>query len=80
MHMRRPPHTHWKYLLNVNPGHLEVHDLDNEKVGCQIDEIVAAGHAQYLTDVNDEQQLAQWLRQHPSYDGCNYCLPHFHTK
>jgi hypothetical protein len=78
--MRRPPQTQWKYLLNTNPTHLEVHDLDNETAECQIAKIIAAGHAVYLIGVNNEAQLAQWLRQNPSWDGCGYCLPQYNWK
>lgn len=81
--MRRRPQTQWRFLLNTNVGHLEVHDLDNEKTGpfeCQIDEIIAAGHAQYLMGINTIQDLAGWLQRNPSYDGCRYCLPQFDRK
>lgn len=27
-----------------NSNEMEVHDLDNEKLNCQIDKIIAAGH------------------------------------
>lgn len=33
-----------RYLANTSPSKMEVHDLDNEKVQCQIDEIIRAGH------------------------------------
>ena len=81
--MRRPPQTQWKYLINTSPTHLEVHDLDNEHTDpseCQIDKIIAAGHAQYLMGVNNEQDLVFWLQRNPSYDGCRYCLAKYHTK
>jgi len=80
---RRGPEFGWRYLLNVDPGHLEVHDLDNEQVGanqCQINEIIRAGHAQYLRSANNEAQLVVWLRIHPEYDGCRYCLPQYDRK
>ncbi len=81
--MRRGPNFNYRYLLNTDPDHLEVHDLDNEQTGaneCQIDEIIAAGNAKYLVGVDTEWQLKQWLAQNPSYDGCRYCLPHLHRK
>lgn len=81
--MRRPPETQWRFLLNTNQEHLEVHDLDNEKTGpfeCQIGEIIAAGNAQYLRAANSLQDLAVWLQRNSSYDGCRYCLPQFHRK
>ena len=81
--MRRKPQTQWRYLLNTDPDHLEVHDLDNEQTGpneCQIDEIIQADNAEYLKAANNEAELVNWLRQHPDYDGCMYCLPHLHRK
>lgn len=81
--MRRYPETQWRFLLNTDPDHLEVHDLDNEKTGpfeCQINEIIAANNARYLTAVNSLPELGVWLRNNPNYDGCMYCLPQFHRK
>jgi hypothetical protein len=81
--MRRGPEYQWRFLLNANSGHLEVHDLDNEHTGpleCQIDEIIRAGNARYLRIENANYSLNQWLLQNPSYDGCAYCLPKFHFK
>lgn len=37
--------TDKRYLGNSSPSKMEVHDLYNEKSQCQIDEIIAAGHA-----------------------------------
>lgn len=31
-----------RYLANTSPSKLEVHDLDNKKTNCQIDEIIQA--------------------------------------
>ena len=79
---RREPETQWRYLLNIDPDHLEVHDLDNEKAGkngCQIDEIFRANNARYLR-VNGENQMALWLKTNEIYDGCRYCLPKYHRK
>lgn len=46
----------------------EVHDLTNEKPQCQIDEIIAAGHA----IVFNPDTLA---RAHAEgYDNCAWCL------
>ena len=75
--MRRDPR--YRFLINDNPIRLEVHDLDNEKTGpeeCQIDEIANYRHLK-SSQISD---LELWLRQNPGYDGCNYCLPQFHTK
>jgi hypothetical protein len=79
---RRQPETQWRYLLNIDPDHLEVHDLDNEKTGeneCQIDDIFRAKNARYLR-VHNEDQMASWLKNNPIYDGCRYCLPRYHRK
>lgn len=49
-----------------NKNEKEVHDLDNEKTQCQIDEIIQAGHAvpfNYLTDAHNQ-----------GYDNCAYCI------
>jgi len=81
MVMRRNPP--YRYLINKNIGHFEVHDLDNEKTGyleCQIDEIISAGHAMLLINIENEEQLLNWLKQNPEYDGCYYCLSKFHRK
>jgi hypothetical protein len=81
--MRRGPQFNRRYLLNTSPTHLEVHDLDNEKTGpteCQINEIIRAGHAVYLTEASDELSLRIWLNNHKEYDGCMYCLAQYHTK
>ena len=40
-----PPLNGAQYCANTSPSKKEVHDLDNEKTLCQIDEIVQAGHA-----------------------------------
>ena len=34
-----------RYCANTSPSKKEVHDLDNETAQCQIDKIIAAGHA-----------------------------------
>jgi hypothetical protein len=67
---RRPgPPTYGKrFVGNRSPRHMEVHDLDNEKVMCQIDEIIRAGH----TITFNPDTLAQAHRQ--GYDNCAYCI------
>ena len=56
-----------RYLGNTNTK--EVHDLDNENTspdGCQIDEIISAGHDtpySYLSDAHRD-----------GYDNCAKCL------
>jgi len=75
--MRRDPR--YRFLINDNPIKLEVHDLDNEKIGpeeCQIDEIVKY---RYLVSTNIAG-LEAWFAENPRYDGCNYCLHQYHRK
>jgi hypothetical protein len=57
-----------RYLGNKSPSKKEVHDLDNEKTNCQIDEIIRAG--------NDKPFVPDTLSQAHSegYDNCAYCL------
>jgi hypothetical protein len=53
-----------RYLGNTNKT--EVHDLDNEKTQCQIDEIIKAGHDRPFNSVSDARNAG--------YDNCAYCL------
>jgi hypothetical protein len=64
--MRRygPPLNGAKYCGNTNE--MEVHDLDNEKTQCQIDEIIHAGHAVPFNSLSDAHSRG--------YDNCAYCL------
>jgi len=64
--MRRqgPPLYGSRYCGNKNKK--EVHDLDNEKVLCQIDEIIRAGHAVPFNTLPDARQAG--------YDNCHYCI------
>ena len=55
-----------RYLANTSPSKLEVHDLDNERTNCQVDEIIRAGHDkpyQSLASANAD-----------GYDNCAYCI------
>ena len=65
---RRPgsPLFNKRYCGNTNKK--EVHDLDNEKTLCQIDEIIAAGHARTF----DPDTLDQAHRE--DYDNGAYCI------
>ena len=65
---RRPgPPLHGnRYCGNTNKK--EVHDLDNEKTLCQIDEIITAEHARTF----DPDTLEQAHRE--GYDNCAYCI------
>lgn len=53
-----------QYLGNVNTK--EVHDLDNEKTACQINEIIAAGHDRPYNSLSTSHG--------DGYDNCAYCL------
>ena len=55
-----------RYLANANPSKLEVHDLDNEKTSCQIDEIIRAGHERPYNSLDQARR--------DGYDNCAYCL------
>jgi hypothetical protein len=53
-----------RYLGNAHK--LEVHDLDNEKPMCQIDEIIRAGHEKPFNPLDDAHK--------ERYDNCAHCL------
>ena len=55
-----------QYLANTSPSKLEVHDLDQEKTNCQIDEIIRAGHDKPYTSLSAARSAG--------YDNCAYCL------
>ena len=55
-----------RYLANTSPSKKEVHDLDNEKTNCQIDEIIKAGH--------DKPYHSLDAAHKDGYDDCAYCL------
>gem|GEM_PF-353362 len=64
-----PPLYGKKYCGNTNK--MEVHDLDNEDTspsGCQIDEIIDAGHARSFNPDTLEQAHRE------GYDDCAYCI------
>lgn len=57
-----------RFLGNIS-SKKEVHDLDNEKTGknqCQIDEIIAAGHAR--------EYVSLALARAAGLDPCDKCL------
>lgn len=55
-----------RYLANTSWSKREVHDLDNEKSQCQIDEIINAG--------NDKPYTSLSLARVDGYDNCAYCI------
>jgi hypothetical protein len=78
--MRR--NLNYRFLLNTDPNHYEIHDLDNEQTGrdeCQIDEIIHGGNYKYLSG-NSITDVISWIDSHPEYDGCKHCLPTYHNK
>lgn len=76
---RRYPDTNKRFIANTDSRHYEVHDLDNEKMGCQIDELMRGGNYKYLPG-NTETDLVNWFKNNPQYDGCYWCLPKYHRK
>lgn len=55
-----------QYLANTSPSKKEVHDLDNEKTACQIDDIIKAKH--------DKPYTSQSAANAAGYDNCAHCL------
>lgn len=55
-----------RYLANTSPSKLEVHDLDNERTQCQIDDIIRAGHDRPYTSLASAQAAG--------FDNCAYCI------
>ena len=55
-----------QYLANTSPSKREVHNLDNEKVACQIDEIIKAGHDKPYSSVEAARR--------DGYDNCAHCI------
>lgn len=53
-----------RYLANVRTR--EVHDLDNEKSQCQIDEIIRAG--------NEKPYESLRAAHNDGFDNCHYCI------
>lgn len=49
-----------------NTSEKEVHDLDNEKTNCQIDEIITAGHDTPFSSLSSAHSQG--------YDNCHWCL------
>lgn len=75
--MRRynPPYNGKQYLLNQNTK--EVHNLDNEKTECQINEI-KSDHIKMFDDVNAALNYPNTYTR--MNDGCKHCLSQYHTK
>ena len=57
-----------QYLGNSSPSKMEVHNLQQEKPQCQIDEILAARHAvRFIPDTLAEAHNNR-------YDNCAHCI------
>ena len=53
-----------KFIGDVDTN--EVHDLDNEKSLCQIEQIINAKHDVPLNSLSSAQKMG--------FDNCNYCI------
>jgi len=66
-----PPLYGKQYCGNASKDKMEVHDLDKEDKspsGCQIDEIIRAGHARTFSPDSLAQAHAE------GYDNCAKCI------
>ena len=61
-----------RYLANKNKK--EIHDLKNEQVNCQINEIKLE-HKVPLQTIED---VERWIKKF-RYNGCKWCLNRYHT-
>jgi len=69
--MRRKGSPTFNHRFVGNTNTKEVHDLDNEDTnpnGCQIDEIIRAGHAVIF----EEDTLQKFIEE--GYDNGHYCI------
>jgi hypothetical protein len=57
-----------RYLGNRDPGHMEVHALDQMSTDCQIEEILRTGHAAAFLPDALEQAAKEGLNE------CPWCL------
>jgi hypothetical protein len=55
-----------RYLADTHPRKMLVHDLDNEKIECQIDAIIRAG--------NDKPFSMRPDASREGFHSCDYCL------
>lgn len=61
-----------RYLGNRNEK--EVHDLENEKVGCKIKLI----KPEHRFDIETLEEAKKYFAI--GYDGCKWCMPLYHRK
>ena len=64
--MRRNGPPLWGARYCGNRHKMEVHDLDNEKTLCQIDEIIRAGNAVGLSFLSEAHTQG--------FDNCAFCI------
>ena len=63
-----PTTTKYGQRFLGNRNKTEVHDLQNEKTQCQVNEFLPLGHGvRFLPDTLDEAHRC-------SYDNCAYCI------
>lgn len=68
------PYYGKQYLLNTNTN--ELHDLDNEKLFCRIDEI-RVEHIKMFDTLADGLEYQR--KTYGKWNGCYWCLPQYHT-
>lgn len=61
-----------RYLANTNK--LEIHDLQNQQINCQINEI----KQEHRISLNTEDDVKRWINLH-GFNGCKWCLSKYHT-
>lgn len=61
----RPPFNGNRYIGNINTN--EVHDLDNEKTNCQIDEIKDSHIKTFSPDTHSQAKRE-------GFDNCAHCI------
>lgn len=71
MRRYKSPFNGNRYVLNTFTG--EIHDLDNETVNCQIDEIKPE-HVYNCVSYEQACLRAVMVDQH-GFNGCYYCMP-----
>ncbi len=55
-----------RFLANTSLSKREVHNLDNEKTQCQIDEIIRAGHDKPFASLDAAKR--------EGFDNCAWCI------
>lgn len=76
MRRHNPPYNGNRFVLNKNTG--EIHDLDNEKDPCRINEI-KSDHVINCESYEDAAIRAVFLSSLSGANGCYYCCPSKHN-